>query len=451
MPEDALVDDSAYAGLFDDFVGRRSATAEDYRRALAEGLVLVDTNVLLNLYRSAAEPREELLNVLERLGDRLWVPHQVISEFWRHREEATLDLQDAADTARKGLSKLLDQSLSALHAWTNRVALPDEQVVALDEALATGFQQIESAVFDATRQTQEQQSNNTHEDQVLARLEPILQGRVGRPLDEAVAADAVAEGMRRVAAKEPPGYEDADKPGTEASGDYVVWEQTLLEAARRKVTVLLVTEDLKPDWWHFVRGQRRGPRVELVEEMRERAGVQLLMTRTEQLLRLAPDILHVPVHASTVEDFIRVGATGGDPDELGATGLGQLQVEQDVDGAQVQEPPGQDDDGWTREGVETLLRRLAETSPTQGKALSAALDSGGFVSRDDVYRLGGYHESRTLRGFTRPVTRATRRLRDEGVIGADAPDALAAVYDPAVSYVQAAGFEVPPGLVRVLA
>lgn len=441
--------DSGYAGLFDDFAGRRSPTQEDYHRALAEGLVLVDTNVLLNLYRSAVEPREELLNVLEQLGDRLWLPHQVIAEFWRHREEAVLDLQDAAETARKALSKLLDQSLAALHTWTNRVALPDDQVATLDEALANGFQQIEVAISHATRQTQEQQSNNTHDDRVLARLEPILRGRVGRPLDTSAQAAAISEGMRRVAAKEPPGYEDADKPGTDAAGDYIIWEQTLLEAAERKVTVLLVTEDLKQDWWHFVRGQRRGPRVELVEEMRDRAGVQLLVTRTEQLLRLAPEILHVSVHDSTVEDFIRVGASDGDVDEPGPDLPGTDAAGQD-DGADRQGSTEHTDGGWTKQGVELLLRRLAATNPTQGAALRAALDSDGFVSREEVYRLGDYLESRTLRGFTRPVTRATRRLRDEGVIGLDAPDALVAVYNPDISYVQAAGFEVPESLLRVL-
>ncbi|MFD4759474.1 PIN-like domain-containing protein [Streptomyces sp. NPDC058439] len=50
-------------------------------------MVVLDTNVLLNLYRSNARTRQDTLAVLTRLRDRLWVPHQVLTEFWRNREQ----------------------------------------------------------------------------------------------------------------------------------------------------------------------------------------------------------------------------------------------------------------------------------------------------------------------------------------------------------------------------
>ncbi|MER7904023.1 PIN-like domain-containing protein [Streptomyces sp. NPDC095614] len=31
--------------------------------------------------------REDMLTVLEALGDRLWVPHQVLVEFWRNQQQ----------------------------------------------------------------------------------------------------------------------------------------------------------------------------------------------------------------------------------------------------------------------------------------------------------------------------------------------------------------------------
>lgn len=48
--------------------------------ALIAGLVVVDANVLLALYEVAPSAREEVLDVLTSLGDRLWVPHQVAIE-----------------------------------------------------------------------------------------------------------------------------------------------------------------------------------------------------------------------------------------------------------------------------------------------------------------------------------------------------------------------------------
>jgi hypothetical protein len=42
---------AASRGLFDGFIGNRSATGEDDGRLLREGLIVPDTKVLLNLYR----------------------------------------------------------------------------------------------------------------------------------------------------------------------------------------------------------------------------------------------------------------------------------------------------------------------------------------------------------------------------------------------------------------
>ncbi|NEB93188.1 DUF4935 domain-containing protein [Streptomyces bauhiniae] len=53
------------------------------------GLVVLDTNVLLNLYRSNESTRRDTLAALARLRERLWIPHQVLAEFWRNRESPT--------------------------------------------------------------------------------------------------------------------------------------------------------------------------------------------------------------------------------------------------------------------------------------------------------------------------------------------------------------------------
>ncbi len=44
--------------------------------AMQTGLVAPDANVLLNLYRFQGEARDQLFAVLEKLGDRFWIPHQ---------------------------------------------------------------------------------------------------------------------------------------------------------------------------------------------------------------------------------------------------------------------------------------------------------------------------------------------------------------------------------------
>jgi len=53
-------------------------------------------------------------------------------------------------------------------------------------------------------------------------------------------------------------------------------------------------------------------------------------------------------------------------------------------------------------------------------------------------------------GPPRPANRIAQDLRDEGILAVDAADPLAAVYDGVVSYVQAAGFQVPEDRVACL-
>ncbi|MGW7499712.1 PIN-like domain-containing protein [Streptomyces luteogriseus] len=86
--------------MFDGFAEYRTPSVEDYQRLFSFGLVVVDTNVLLTLYRSNQRTREDLLTVLDRLRERLWVPHQVLAEFWRNREHTSFLATTALEPRR---------------------------------------------------------------------------------------------------------------------------------------------------------------------------------------------------------------------------------------------------------------------------------------------------------------------------------------------------------------
>ena len=81
-----MADGSAgHGGIYDDFPGFRLPPDQELDEALQAALVVIDANVLLNLYRYNESTRDDLLGVLQKVGDRLWVPHQVMKEFWRNR------------------------------------------------------------------------------------------------------------------------------------------------------------------------------------------------------------------------------------------------------------------------------------------------------------------------------------------------------------------------------
>lgn len=412
-------------GIFDGFEGYRTPTLDDYRSALGTGMVVPDANVLLNLYRYTDTARDDLFSVLERLEERLWVPHQVLAEFWRNRDGVLRDPRDT-QRVRTEMEAQREKAASALRGWANRVSLPADRGVELEKELNQGFDVVIEEVERFSDESAIESARDTDKDAVLAALETHLAGKVGDCLDEEAFANALREGMRRVVDRVPPGYLDKDKEDAAAAGDYLVWEQVLIEAERRGSDVVFVTADVKEDWWRREAGELRGPRLELVDELRTRAGSRLFMLRPTRLLELAREVLEVTVQDDSVQDANRV-------DRL-------------LSNRNATAPDG----GWNVDAIEILLERLHDEEAVQAAVVEHAIHDGGFIDRETVYEIANYDEGRQLKGFTRPVNRIARALREESQIDDGAVDLLVAVYDPlSENPSEATGFELNPDVLPI--
>lgn len=404
--------------MYSGFEGYRTPSADDFAGVLRTGLIVLDANVLLNLYRYRVEARDDLLSVMRQLDGRLFIPHQVVKEFWRNREGVLRDPRDTRKTSSE-LAKQRQETVRSLRTWFNRVYLPEGEAQEVVSSVNALFDDLEARVDALSVATSTEWARDTAKDDVLRELEPILRGRVGPSLNEPDYGVAVVEGLRRVDQQIPPGYRDKKKDDAGAAGDYLVWEQSLLEAQSRDCDLLIVTGDVKEDWWREESGERRGPRLELAQECLARTGRSLFMLRPTQLLDYARAALSVSVRDESVEDAKRVDEIANEEGERPEYG------------------------GWTPEGVSKLVDWLASSAPVQANVLIEACQGGGFVSRDRVYELGEYSEDRSLRGFTRPINRIAQLLRDSGAIDSNAVDPLWAVYNadsPASGW--AAGFRI---------
>ncbi len=172
-----------HGGLYDGFETYRTPSDADYSSLLTSGMVVVDTNVLLDLYRHNMQTRDVLLSVLGRLRGQLWVPHQVMAEFWHHREEV---LQD-----RRGTIKIINdlraqrgKAADNIHTWANRAALPKEHPVEMVEVLSGAFKTVIDKIGRHADPGTNEFARNTDKDPVLIGLGPILEGRMGPPLSE---------------------------------------------------------------------------------------------------------------------------------------------------------------------------------------------------------------------------------------------------------------------------
>jgi hypothetical protein len=312
-------------GLYDgDFVGYKIASPAELEAALREAVVAIDANVLLDLYRFRFQTSRDLIKTLRSLGDRLVVPHQALREFWRRRQRS----QDSPGGATRAAIDALDKSgrsiRDALVTWARAVGVDDDEV---SDLIAPVNDCLDALKVELQNVSQDA-SAERGEDPILAELEEILAGRVTSALAPEEQAECVAEASRRIEAKEPPGYLDAEKQEGElaegGAGDYLVWYEATWYAKEQARDLLFVTRDQKQDWWWRQQMDFIGPRPELALEYHQLSGRRLFMMRPADLLARA-SILDVEVDQASSADAGRVALSEtATPDDVAQWMLDEL-------------------------------------------------------------------------------------------------------------------------------
>lgn len=248
------------------------------------GLVVVDTNALLNLFRYTASTRSTFLRILSEKAERIWLPHQVGLEFHKNRLDVIKDQQSAFKKLAEKTASARNSINQELNARRHHPSLDPEGLKKIvDEAMASIDTEIE-AKKNAYRKSVETEDQH---DETTRQITALYEGRVGKPYSEERLQEIYEEGEKRYDGKQPPGFKDANKPVPDRYGDLVLWHQILDEADKRKLPTLFVTDDGKEDWWRTLDGKTIGPRVELIEEFHARVGQRVHFYSPQEFMQYA--------------------------------------------------------------------------------------------------------------------------------------------------------------------
>lgn len=268
--------------------------------ALVNATVVLDTNVLLGLYRASPDLRTKRLEVFRTIGDRLFLPYQVGVEFHRNRPVVAAGISDAyaaLRTATTALQKAVksfggdgryDETATAVRALVD--PLLGQIVEGLD-----GLEKDDPHRIDLT------------DDPILVELEALLEGQVGQPPRAKKLAARVRDFTSiRVPLRLPPGYDDAHKAAASgaaaAAGDYLLWCEVLAHARKHETDVVLVTDDAKSDWWQAGgAGVPTVPHPLLISEFRRETGHEYYQLDSRELLKRAP-ALDITVSTENLEE-----------------------------------------------------------------------------------------------------------------------------------------------------
>lgn len=304
------------------FHGYYPPNDEQFKRLWDQGIIVLDTNVLLNLYRLPTTARDELIGVLEQLKDRLWIPHQVALEFQRRRLTVIASERKSTEEALTFTSDLvaeIKKKVDALQIEKRGLGI-DSQPLLID------LEKANTQLIDAIEKTHNSQLDISSSDPIRQRLDDLLNNRVGAaPTTQLELDDLVLHGDDRYKDKIPPGFADIDKDKNpnEATfvfdhiryqrkfGDLILWRQIINHVKDLNIkTVLFITADRKEDWWWREQGQTIGPHPELIREIKREGLVDLFwMYSSVQFVKHANEYSTVKVSDASVAEIRQVART----------------------------------------------------------------------------------------------------------------------------------------------
>ena len=287
-----------------------------------ETIFVFDTNVLLNLYGYEESTRADFFRILEKIKERVWVPHQVGLEYHRRR----LDVIKNEKKTFREISSELDGISGNIQQKLNSLAL-GKKFPELNDHLKALIESIKDQVSKCGEKIKEwdsRQADVRSRDEILEQIDAITKGQVGpRPKDQAWLDQIYKEGEDRYTNKIPPGFRDAVKAkgAVEDSvfmfdglsyerqyGDLIIWKQLIGKLANGDIkNVIFVTDDTKEDWWQIVDSgglKYIGPSEHLKSEIYRETGIDLFyMYRSSDFLADSSRILHEDIHDSSIEDI----------------------------------------------------------------------------------------------------------------------------------------------------
>jgi hypothetical protein len=273
--------------------------ADEFDHLWEDGVIAIDANVLLNVYRYSHSTATQLLRTFAALRNQIWLPHQAAQEFQRNRLRVISEQASVFKKAETALEQSVKQFEDAL------AQLRRSEHLDVGRLTSKYRSDSESTRIEIARLRDEYASkrqDDPFDDTHWIELTEIFKGRVGDPFANERLAELYREAESRYTSRTPPGFKDAAKDAPEKYGDFLIWRQIMDFCKESGRPAIFVTDDAKDDWWREVDGRSLGPRVELIAEFRRECGQWLHMYKPDQFLKFAGERLQTRVEESILTE-----------------------------------------------------------------------------------------------------------------------------------------------------
>lgn len=259
-----------------------------------DGLIVLDTNVLLNTYKMDNEARNQFFDVLrhKKINSKVIMPFQVGWEFLRNRNITIDESLKSIKDAKSMISKQF-QTLDSI-IKNSGLKYHQEFMMKIRDNLEQYRKNFESDIQtynDENRSKRADFYDGNHlkdNDPIINEIKEIFNEKYLDGLNNEDLISKYKEGEYRFSLHIPPGFEDSVKGDYRTYGDFIIWEEMIRASLEHKVPIIFVTEDHKNDWWlHDKKTQQKTPLPELLREFKIRTNQDFYMYSYKQFIEEA--------------------------------------------------------------------------------------------------------------------------------------------------------------------
>ena len=277
------------------FPGYYSPDNDDFSNLWKNCIFVFDASVLLNIYRYTPATRDGFIDILGKISDRLWIPHQAALEYQQNRLNEINRQLLAYDDIDKSLESNKNNIITSLKSFSRHPYI----------VVSNFIDKIDSAFNEINEELNIQKGEHPNlldKDNLRETITNLLEGKVGPAFSHDELKKTYKEGKERYEQNIPPGYKDQKKEGMKKFGDLILWCQIINFAKSKQKPVILIIDDKKDDWWLKFNGKIISPHPELINEMFSKAGIKFYMYQSSKFMEHAKVYLKSHISRDSIDE-----------------------------------------------------------------------------------------------------------------------------------------------------
>ena len=249
----------------EEFKGYNLYTEKEYEEIWSNSVIVLDTNILLNFFRYSSKTRANIIKVLKELKKRIWIPYQVIKEYYKNRDIVIKESQEGIRKLEENVKLKIDDVIGEINKYNKNI----EEIDKLKECLKQTKENT-NTIITKIKEEKDKEKTNKEDIKIEKEILNLIENNYESKYIYSEKEKVIEEGDKRIKEQIPKGYKDDKKKDKykefTINGDYIIFNSIIEYAKEKNSNVIFITDDKKEDWFHIIAGEKKGGRPELLNE-----------------------------------------------------------------------------------------------------------------------------------------------------------------------------------------